>query len=56
MAQRRRRSSWPPVRVSPKGIVIAQYVRDGAVKTGDFAMDPPTPAEVARRQKMQQEG
>lgn len=43
-------------RVSPNGIVIAQYVRDGAVKTGDFAMDPPTPAEVARREKMQREG
>ncbi|WP_104202882.1 dihydrofolate reductase family protein [Billgrantia saliphila] len=43
-------------RVSPNGIVIAKYVRDGAVKTGDFAMDPPTAAEVARREKMQQEG
>ncbi|MFC3282648.1 dihydrofolate reductase family protein [Litchfieldella rifensis] len=43
-------------RVSPNGIVIAHYVRDGAVKTGDFAMDPPTPAEVARREKMQREG
>ncbi|MBB3232431.1 dihydrofolate reductase family protein [Halomonas stenophila] len=43
-------------RVSPNGIVIARYVRDGAVRTGDFAMDPPTPAEVARREKMQREG
>ncbi|EPC04009.1 deaminase [Litchfieldella anticariensis FP35 = DSM 16096] len=43
-------------RVSPSGIVIAHYVRDGAVKTGDFAMDPPTPAEVARREKIQREG
>ncbi|NIC04864.1 dihydrofolate reductase family protein [Billgrantia bachuensis] len=43
-------------RVSPNGIVIAKYVRDGAVKTGDFAMDPPTAAEVARREKMQREG
>lgn len=42
-------------RVSPNGIVIAQYVRDGAVKTGSFAMDPPKPAELARRQKMQRE-
>ena len=39
-------------RVSPNGIVIARYVRDGAVKTGNFAIDPPTPAEVARREKM----
>ena len=43
-------------RVSPNGIVIAQYVRDGAVKTGNFAMDPPQPAELARREKMQREG
>lgn len=42
-------------RVSPSGIVIAHYVRDGAVKTGDFAMDPPTPAEQARREKMERE-
>ncbi|MFO7530343.1 MAG: dihydrofolate reductase family protein [Marinobacter sp.] len=43
-------------RVSPSGIVIARYVRDGKVATGDFAMDPPTPAEIARREKMRQEG
>lgn len=42
-------------RVSPNGIVIAKYMRDGMVQTGDFAMDPPTPAEVARREKMQRE-
>jgi dihydrofolate reductase len=43
-------------RMSPNGILIAKYIRDGAVKTGDFAMDPPTPAEVARREKMKREG
>lgn len=43
-------------RVSPNGIVIAQYARDGSVRTGDYAMDPPTPAEVARREKMRREG
>jgi dihydrofolate reductase len=43
-------------RMSPNGIMIAKYVRDGAVKTGDFAMDPPTPAEVARRERMKREG
>lgn len=42
--------------VSPNGIVIGHYVRDGAVKTGDFAMDPATPAEVARREKIEREG
>ena len=43
-------------RVSSNGIVIAQYVRDGSVKTGDFAVDPPTPAEVARRERLRREG
>jgi len=42
--------------MSPNGIIIAKYVRDGAVKTGDFAMDPPTPAEVARREEMKRDG
>jgi dihydrofolate reductase len=39
-------------RVSPNGIVIASYKRAGAVRTGDFAMNPPTAAEVERREKM----
>ena len=43
-------------RVSGNGIVIARYARGGDVQTGDFAMDPPTPAEVARREKMLREG
>ena len=43
-------------RVSPNGIVIASYVRAGEVRTGDYAMHPPTPAEVARREKLKREG
>ncbi len=43
-------------RVSSNGIVIARYVRDGAVKTGDFSVGSPTPAEIARREKVQREG
>ena len=39
-------------RDSPTGIVIARYVRAGAVKTGDLAADPPSPAERTRREKM----
>lgn len=42
-------------RVSPNGIVIARYVRGGAVPTGDFAMAAPSPAEMARREKMRRE-
>lgn len=43
-------------RVSTNGIVIARYLRAGAVQTGDFAVEPPTPAEMARREKMKREG
>jgi dihydrofolate reductase len=43
-------------RVSSNGVVIARYVRAGSVKTGDFGSDPPSPAEVTRRDKMQREG
>lgn len=42
--------------VSTTGVVIARYRRAGDVATGDFAMDPPTPEEVARRERMQREG
>lgn len=42
-------------RVSPNGIVCARYLRAGAVQTGSFAMDPPTPAELARREKLNTE-
>jgi dihydrofolate reductase len=43
-------------KVSTTGVLFGRYERAGAVKTGDFAMDPPTEAEVARREKMKREG
>jgi dihydrofolate reductase len=43
-------------RVTTTGVVIACYQRAGAVVTGDYAMDPPTPAEIARRERMKREG
>jgi dihydrofolate reductase len=43
-------------KVSPNGIMIGSYERAGEVATGDYAMDPPTPAEVARRAQMKREG
>jgi dihydrofolate reductase len=43
-------------KVSSSGIMIACYQRAGAVETIDRAMDPPTPAEVARRERMKREG
>lgn len=43
-------------KVSPSGIVIATYRRDGAVKTGTFATRPPSDAELKRRERMKREG
>ena len=43
-------------RISTNGIVVARYAREGSVKTGDFGVDPPSPAEVARREKMKRDG
>ena len=42
-------------RVSSKGVSISRYERAGDVVTGDFAMNPPTAAEIARREKMKSE-
>lgn len=39
-------------RTSPNGIVITTYVRKGKVETGDYAMDPPTQAELDRRRRL----
>jgi len=34
---------------SPSGVIVATYIRAGEVKTGSFALEPPTEAELARR-------
>ena len=43
-------------RVTTAGVVIARYQRAGDLVTGDYAMDPPTPAEIARRERLKREG
>ena len=44
-------------KVTTTGVTITRYQRAGAVVTGDFdAMDLPTPAEAARRERMKREG
>jgi dihydrofolate reductase len=43
-------------KATPSGVMIGRYQRAGAVETGDYAMDPPTPAEEARRKRMESEG
>lgn len=42
-------------KVSPSGVVVATYARAGKVKTGSFALEPPTEAELARRQQLKKE-
>jgi dihydrofolate reductase len=42
-------------KVSTTGVTIARYQRAGPVVPGDYAMDPPTAAEVARRERMNRE-
>jgi dihydrofolate reductase len=39
-------------KVSPNGAVIATYARAGEVKTGSFAMEQPTAAEMERRRTL----
>jgi dihydrofolate reductase len=40
-------------KVSPSGVVISKYARAGEVKTGSFALEKPTPAEIERRKNLQ---
>ncbi len=43
--------------VSPNGLIAATYVRDGKVKTATIGgAEEPTPAELARREKLKREG
>ncbi|MHB9131782.1 MAG: dihydrofolate reductase family protein [Armatimonadota bacterium] len=41
--------------VSPGGVIVATYARAGEVKTGSFALNNPTEAELARRRKLNEE-
>lgn len=43
-------------KVTTVGVTISSYRRAGALTTGDFAMNPPTEAEVKRREKVKREG
>jgi len=41
--------------MTPAGVMIADYVRAGEVKTGSFALEDPTEAEIARRERLKEE-
>lgn len=43
-------------RVSPSGMISATYVPEGEVKTGNYEHQAPSPAELARRERMKREG
>jgi dihydrofolate reductase len=39
---------------SPSGVIVATYMRAGEVKTGSFALEVPTEAELARRKRLRE--
>jgi dihydrofolate reductase len=43
-------------RISSNGLMIAHYERGGEIKIGDTALDSPSKAEAARRERMKREG
>jgi dihydrofolate reductase len=43
-------------RVSPSGLIVGHYEREGEVKIGDTALDAPSDREVARQERMTREG
>ena len=42
--------------MSPTGVIVASYERAGEVKTGNFGLETPSEAELARRKKLKEEG
>ena len=43
-------------RVSPNGLIVGHYEREGEIKIGGTALDSPSDREVARRRRMKREG
>jgi dihydrofolate reductase len=41
--------------ISPSGVIVASYARAGKVRTGSFALEPPTEAEHVRRKRLHEE-
>jgi dihydrofolate reductase len=39
-------------KTSTTGVIVATYEREGLVKTGSFALEKPTEAELARRKRL----
>ena len=43
-------------RVSPSGLIIAHYEREGEIEIDDTTLDSPSEREIARRERMKREG
>jgi dihydrofolate reductase len=43
-------------RVSPNGLIVGHYDREGEIKIGSFAIDSPSEREIARQERMKREG
>jgi len=43
-------------RVSPKGLIVGHYEREGGIKIGDTALDSPSEREIARQARLKREG
>jgi len=43
-------------RVSPHGLIVGHYEREGEIKMGDTTLDAPSEREMARRKRMKREG
>lgn len=43
-------------RVSPNGLIVGHYERDGAIRIADAALDSPSEREIDRRKRIKREG
>ena len=43
-------------RISPKGLIVGHYEREGEIKIGGTTLDSPSEREIARRERMKREG
>src|SRR5436190_19872633 len=43
-------------RVSPNGLIVGHYEREGEIKISNTALDAPSEREIARRKRMKREG
>src|SRR5512143_793065 len=43
-------------RISPKGVIVGHYEREGEIRIGGTTLDSPSEGELARRERMKREG